>query len=135
MTPEQLRHCLDSFENARPLLQTWELRDCEVGQRNLAHMVQAVGIERVSELSNPLGRLLPRFADPGMSLNNLERFLANAAGAEQLPMLLENRARAMETLLQLFSPSQFFSDLLILNPDYLDTLRIPLRSSPSRAEM
>ena len=31
--------------------------------------------------------------------------------------------------------SQFFSDLLISNPDYLEMLRIPLRSSPSKAEM
>src|SRR5262249_42950011 len=29
----------------------------------------------------------------------------------------------------------FFSDLLITNPDFLEMLRIPLRSSPSRAEM
>jgi glutamate-ammonia-ligase adenylyltransferase len=38
-------------------------------------------------------------------------------------------------MLQLFSTSQFFSDLLITNPDFLEMLRIPLRSSPSRAEM
>src|SRR5205807_9403924 len=53
----------------------------------------------------------------------------------QLPPLLESRARTLETVLQLFSTSQFFSDLLVANPDYLDMLRIPLRSSPSRAEM
>ena len=41
----------------------------------------------------------------------------------------------LETLVQLFSTSQFFSDLLISFPEYLDTIRIPLRSSPSRAEM
>src|SRR4029077_13055759 len=35
----------------------------------------------------------------------------------------------------LYSTSQFFSDLLITNPDFLEILRIPLRSSPSRAEM
>ena len=38
-------------------------------------------------------------------------------------------------MLQLFSTSQFFSDLLIANPDFLEMLRIPLRSSPSRAEL
>src|SRR5207253_5529453 len=47
----------------------------------------------------------------------------------------ESRARTLETMLQLFSTSQFFSDLLIANPDYLEMLRIPLRSSPSRTEM
>src|SRR5205085_12669607 len=72
---------------------------------------------------------------PDMALNNLERFLVTPGSAERLPMLLEGRARTLETLLQLFSTSQFFSDLLVANPDYLDMLRIPLRSSPSRAEM
>src|SRR5207302_2387367 len=41
----------------------------------------------------------------------------------------------LETMLQLFSTSQFFSDLLVANPDFLEMLRVPLRSSPSRAEM
>src|SRR5438876_7043485 len=49
--------------------------------------------------------------------------------------LMESRARTLETLLQLFSTSQFFSDLLITNPDYLDMLRVPLRSSPNREEL
>src|SRR5205807_3034481 len=37
--------------------------------------------------------------------------------------------------LQLLSTSQSFSDLLVTNPDYLDMLRVPLRSSPSQKEM
>src|SRR5207247_8831616 len=49
--------------------------------------------------------------------------------------LLETRARALEILLQLFSTSQSFSDLLVANPDYLDMLRVPLRRSPSQKEM
>src|SRR5207244_13255756 len=77
----------------------------------------------------------PRWPDPDMALNNLERFLANPAALAQLPALLEGRARTLETLLQLFSTSQFFSDLLVTNPDYIDMLRVPLRSSPNRAEL
>src|SRR5207237_8690874 len=82
-----------------------------------------------------LGRLLPRCPDPDMALNNLERFLADPAGRESLPVLLEGRARSLEILLQLLSTSQFFSDLLVANPDYLDMLRVPLRRSPSQREM
>jgi glutamate-ammonia-ligase adenylyltransferase len=70
-----------------------------------------------------------------MALNNFERFLANPAGAGQLPGLLESRARSLETLLQLFSTSQFISDLLVRYPEYLHMVRLPLRSSPSRAEL
>src|SRR2546423_54445 len=35
----------------------------------------------------------------------------------------------------LSTPSQFFSDLLIATPDFLDMVRLPLRDSPSRGEL
>ncbi len=134
MTPEHLQLCLDSLEEARPRLHGWNLRDFERGQRNLQDIVRSLGVERSAELCHLLGRFLPRCADPDMALNNLDRFLAGVGG-EQVPVLLDGRARTLETMLQLFGTSQFFSDVLITNPDFLDALRIPLRSSPSRAEM
>jgi glutamate-ammonia-ligase adenylyltransferase len=132
---DQLRHCLESLEQARPLLHGWGLRDPERGWRNLSHLAAAVGVDALRELCHPLGRLLPRCPDPDMALNNLERFLANPAGAALLPALQDHRARSLEILLQLLSTSQYFSDLLVANPDYLDMLRVPLRRSPSQAEM
>jgi glutamate-ammonia-ligase adenylyltransferase len=48
---------------------------------------------------------------------------------------MESRFRTLEILLQWFSTSQYFSDLLILNPDYIDMLRVPLRNSPRKAEL
>jgi glutamate-ammonia-ligase adenylyltransferase len=132
---DQLRHYLESLEQARPLLHGWGLRDPERGWRNLSHLAAAVGVDALREVCHPLGRLLPRCPDPDMALNNLERFLANPAGARLLPSLQEQRARSLEILLQLLSTSQSFSDLLVANPDYLDMLRVPLRRSPSQAEM
>jgi [glutamine synthetase] adenylyltransferase / [glutamine synthetase]-adenylyl-L-tyrosine phosphorylase len=132
---EHLRTCLGSADSARPLLQTWSLRDPERGWRNLAHLAETIPLDALREAVTPLGRLLPRCPDPDMALNNLERFLSNPAAAQQLPALLENRGRTLEILLQLFSTSQYFSDLLGLNPDYLDMLRVPLRRSPSQAEL
>ncbi len=135
MLLDQLRSCLDSLDTARVTLNGWHLRDPERGWRNLTHLAQNLSLDPLRELCTPLGRLLPRCPDPDMALNNLERFLANPAAAEQLPLLLENRARALEILLQLFGTSQLFSDLLSLNPDYLDMIRVPLRRSPSAAEL
>src|SRR5712692_7100454 len=132
---DQLHHCLESLDQSRPLLQAWNLRDLERGWRNLTHLADAIGQEPLRELCLPLGRLLPRCPDPDMALNNLERFLAHPAGAQQLPGLIEPRSRSLETLLQLLSTSQFFSDLLVANPDYLDMLRVPLRRSPSQKEL
>jgi glutamate-ammonia-ligase adenylyltransferase len=80
-------------------------------------------------------RILPRCPDPDMALNNLERFLATPSGAGKLPVLLESRARTLETLLQLVSTSQLFSDLLNSDPDSLDLLRAPPRRSPNPDEL
>jgi glutamate-ammonia-ligase adenylyltransferase len=132
---DYLRQCLESLDNARPLLLVWNLRDPERGWRNLTHLAASLPLEGLRDLCPALARSLPRCADPDMALNNLERFLAHPAAVEQLPALLDNRARSLDVLVQLFSTSQFFSDLLSLNPDYLDMLRVPLRRSPSTAEM
>ena len=118
-----------------PLPPSWRLRDVERGVRNLNHIAAAIGPEGLRELSRPLGRFLPRTPDPDMALNNFERFLNNPTAVPLLPTLLENRGRILEVLLRLLGTSHFFSDLLALNPDYLDMLRLPLRRSPDPAEM
>ena len=135
MQLEQLRSNLESFDKARKLLHAWQVRDSERGWTNLTRIAETVGIETLRELSQPLGRFLPRCPVPDMALNNLERFLSNPGGQQQLPALLENRARTLEIVLQLLSTSQYFSDLLVTNPDYLGMVRVPLRRSPSQKEM
>lgn len=132
---DHLRSCLESLDQARPHLQAWGMRDLDRGWRNLTHLAHTIGLGALRDLTHPLSRLLPRCPDPDMALNNLERFLANPAGAQQLRLLLEARARTLEVLLQLLSTSQCFSDLLVANPDYLDMLRVPLRKSPSLKEL
>jgi [glutamine synthetase] adenylyltransferase / [glutamine synthetase]-adenylyl-L-tyrosine phosphorylase len=132
---DQLRNALASLDGARAVLHSWNLRDPERGWRNLTHLAATLPLETLRDLCTPLTRFLPRCPDPDMALNNLERFLANPAAASQLPILHENRARTLEILIQLLSTSQSFSDLLSLNPSYLDMLRIPLRRSPSTAEL
>lgn len=134
MQTEELRSCLQSPEQSAALLADWNVRDAERGKSNLDKLAEVLGVDALSELCHPLSRLLPRCPDPDMALNNLERFITTA-GPGILPSLMEGRARTLETTLQLFSASQFASDLLITNPGYLEMLRIPLRSSPSRAEM
>src|SRR5437763_1866343 len=135
MQVDQLRTSLESVDSARPLLQSWQVRDAERGWRNLTYLANSLPPDAFRELCGPLGRLLPRCPDADMSLNNLERFLANPSARERIPNLLESRARTLEILLQLFSTSQSFSDLLVANPDYVDMLRVPLRRSPVPDEL
>ena len=90
---EQLRNCVDSLTDARALLHTWLLRDPERGWRNLTGLAETLSLDGLRDICAPLGRLLPRCPDPDMALNNLERYLANPGGREQLATLLEGRAR------------------------------------------
>ncbi len=132
---DQLQHYLHAPGNATPLLQVWHLRDLDRGWRNLVHLARSLTAPLLRDLCPLLARLLPRCPDADMALNNLERFLANPQALPVLPTLMENRGRTLEILLQLFSTSHFFSDLLSINPDFLDMLRVPLRRSPSHTEL
>jgi glutamate-ammonia-ligase adenylyltransferase len=134
MSADLLRSALDSPQAARPLLAGWNLRDLDRAGRNLAAIAGHLGPE-AAPLAAPLGRLLPRTPDPDMALNNLERFFAYPGAPALVGALLDNRGRALEVVLQLFGTSQMFSDLLAQHPDYLDMLRVPLRKSPSPAEL
>jgi glutamate-ammonia-ligase adenylyltransferase len=132
---DQLRNCLESPDTARALLHSWGVRDQARAQQNLRQLAESAGPEGLAELTPWLGRFLPRNPDPDMALNNFERFLAGPGALEQRASLFESRGRPLEKLLELLGTSQFFSDLLARHPEYLDMLRVPLRASPSRAEL
>src|SRR5262245_45722884 len=101
MIHREVHDSLHSGAEARQAIQDWKLRDFEVGRHNLQQLSESVGLESLTDLCHYLGRFLPRCPDPDMALNNFERFLKSPGGAEQLPVLLEGRARVLEILLQL----------------------------------
>ena len=39
---DQLRHCLESYDEARPVLHEWNLHDFERGQHNLQHIANVI---------------------------------------------------------------------------------------------
>ena len=82
MLPDQLRRCLDSPAEARSLLQNWKLRDLERGWHNLRHLADSRRRRPAAANCAILSVVCCRAAPtPDMALNNLERFLANPAGA------------------------------------------------------
>ncbi|MGL4551364.1 MAG: bifunctional [glutamate--ammonia ligase]-adenylyl-L-tyrosine phosphorylase/[glutamate--ammonia-ligase] adenylyltransferase, partial [Gemmataceae bacterium] len=135
MHADQLRLLLASPDGCRPHLAGWNVRDAARGVENLRAIADHVTPESLAALWPALGRLLPRCPEPDMALNNLERFFAHPAGPPLAPALLEARARPLEILLGLFATSQMFSDLLAQHPDHLEMVRVPLRRSPSTAEL
>ena len=116
-----------------PILKS--LRDPDRGRRNLTALAAHLGAAAFASLGPPLTRLLPRTADPDMALNNLERLLAQAAARAQLPPLTELRGRGLDAILQLLATSQFFADTLVTYPEFLESVRNPLRRNPSTLEL
>ena len=110
------------------------VRDADRGQRNLTALASHLGAQ-AQELFAPLGRLLPRTADPDMALNNLERLFAKPEARGHLPALLEARARELDAALQLLATSQFFADTLATYPDFLASVFHVPRRIPSTAEL
>ncbi len=111
------------------------VRDADRGQRNLAALAGHLGGKAFGDLAAQTARLLPRTADPDMALNNLERLLAQPTARQQLPHLLESRARGLDAVLQLLATSQFFADTLTTYPEFLDSVRAAPRRSPSTIEL
>ncbi len=70
-----------------------------------------------------LDAILPRCADPGMALVNLERFMAAVPRIDSTLDELANNVRTTEILLFVFSTSQYLSEVLIRDPELLGWLQ------------
>jgi glutamate-ammonia-ligase adenylyltransferase len=110
------------------------VRDPDRGRRNLTALAAHLGAQAPA-LFAPLGRLLPRTADPDMALNNLERLFARPDARTQLPALLDGRARDLDAVLQLLATSQFFADTLAAYPEFLASVFQVPRRNPTTAEL
>jgi len=107
------------------------VRDTGRGLRNVAGIVSRLGAERLTAWQPYLARA----ADPDMALNNLERFLAADGAVEALDHLLQEQAGALDTLIGILAASQFLSDTLATQPAAAAMLGLPLRHTPTRAEL
>lgn len=77
----------------------------------------------MAHLARQLHGLLPACPDPDMALTNLERYIAACPAPHETLRLLAQNPRTIEILVQLFSTSQHFSELMIRDPALLDWLR------------
>ncbi len=115
---------LDDPPQARLWLSSIGVRDQERGLRDLRDLA-ALGLsaEASAGLLAHLAKFLPRSPDAGMALTNLERFLSGSPDREGSARLVAGSPRTAEVALQIFSTSQYFSEVLIRDPDLLGWLR------------
>src|SRR3954470_6137563 len=100
------------------------VRDCERGARDLRDLARrAGGPGPLAQIAGQLHALLPRCPDAGMALTNLERFVAASERPESVLQVLAREARTTDVLVQLFSTSQHFSELMIRDPSLLEWLQ------------
>ena len=120
-----IRRYLEDFGAAAEWLKELGLVDLRRGHANLASMAAAgVTLDLLAVMCGQMERHLPLSADADMALNNLERFVRAQRNPLSVGTLFERDPAAMPTLIQIFSSSQHFSDLLVLDPESFDLLRL-----------
>ncbi len=119
-----------TYHDVPELVQAWlsglGVRDPERGVRDLADLTRRAGpagVEVLARIAVQLDAVLPRCADPGMAIANLERFMAAVPRIETALEDLAESPRTTEVLLQVFSTSQYLTEVLIRDPELLDWLQ------------
>jgi glutamate-ammonia-ligase adenylyltransferase len=125
MQIEQLNHYLDHPAESAGWLSPWQLDDVRRGHGNLVRMATSgLTLDLLATICDQLAEHLPRVSDPDMALNNVDRFVSSARNPLSLGSLFERDPEALPTLLQIFSTSQYLSDLIITDSESYDLLRI-----------
>ncbi len=125
MQLEQLHRYLDNPSEAAGWLSAWQVDDVQRAHGNLVRLATAgITLDLLGAICDQLGEQLPRLSDPDMALNNLDRFFSETRNPLSLASLFERDREALPILLQIFSTSQYLSDLLITDAEGYDLLRI-----------
>jgi [glutamine synthetase] adenylyltransferase / [glutamine synthetase]-adenylyl-L-tyrosine phosphorylase len=120
-----LRHYLDEPDAAADWLRSLGVVNLRHAHAAMVHMASAgIPLDLLAVISDQLAQHLARCADPDMALNNLDRFVSAARSPLSMGTLFERDPTALPTLIQIFSTSQHFSDLLVSDEEGFDLLRL-----------
>ena len=122
---DRLRNYLDDANEAEPWLRSLYVVNPNAAHANLARMAtQGVTLDLLAQIGDQLAAAAPGLADPDMAINNLERFIAASRNPMATAALFERDPEALPNLLQIFSTSQYLSDLLVVDREAYDLLRM-----------
>lgn len=120
-----LRQYLDDASLAAGWLRSFGLTDVRRGHASLVQIAtHGIPLDLLAAICDQLAVCLPGCPDPDMAFNNLGRFVAGSRNPLSLGTLFERDPSALAPLIQIFSTSQHFSDLLISDPESYDLLRL-----------
>jgi [glutamine synthetase] adenylyltransferase / [glutamine synthetase]-adenylyl-L-tyrosine phosphorylase len=122
---DRLRTYLDDAKEAEPWLRSLYVSNPTAAHANFSRMAtRGVTLDLLAQIGDQLAAAAPALADPDMAINNLERFIAASRNPMATAALFERDPQALPNLLQIFSTSQYLSDLLIVDHDAYDLLRM-----------
>ena len=120
-----LHNYLDHVEAAAEWLAGLGITDIQKAHANLVGIATSgMTLDLVAEICDQAATVLAACADPDRVLNNLARFVDATRSPLSFGALCQRDPETIRTLLQIFSVSQYFSDLLITDPEALDLLRL-----------
>src|SRR5215510_7588706 len=122
---DRLRSCLDDAETAEPWLRSLCVADLPAARANFQRIANSgVTLDLLTQISEQFTAAAPTLADPDMAINNLERFIAASRSPMATAALFERDPDALPSLLQIFTTSQYLSDLLVADKEAYDLLRM-----------
>jgi glutamate-ammonia-ligase adenylyltransferase len=122
---DRLRSCLDDAQAAEPWLRSLCVANLPAAHSNFMRMADhGVTLDLLTQISEQFAAAAPTLADPDMAINNLERFIAASRNPMATAALFERDPDALPNLLQIFSTSQYLSDLLVADKEAYDLLRM-----------
>jgi glutamate-ammonia-ligase adenylyltransferase len=133
---DRLRSCLDDADVAEPWLRSLCVANLPAARANLMRMANCgVTLDLLMQISEQFAAAAPTLADPDMAMNNLERFIAASRNPMATAALFERDPDALPNLLQIFTTSQYLSDLLVADKEAYDLLRMTEGEPVSRAAL
>lgn len=118
-----MRDFLDDFQAAEGWLRQVGFEEPQAAHRNFVQLAErGVPLDLLDAIRADLARCLPGSADPDRAFNNFERVFENVRSPLSLATFLVRKPLSLAILMQMFSASQYFSELIIANPEFFDYL-------------
>ncbi|MFO0790451.1 MAG: bifunctional [glutamate--ammonia ligase]-adenylyl-L-tyrosine phosphorylase/[glutamate--ammonia-ligase] adenylyltransferase [Pirellulales bacterium] len=131
---DRLRSCLDDASTAEPWLRSLHVANLPAAHANFMRIADhGVTLDLLGQISEQFAAAAPTLADPDMAINNLERFIAASRNPMATAALFERDPDALPNLLQIFSTSQYLSDLLVSDKEAYDLVRMTEGQPVARA--